>query len=166
MNILLKQIVAYTFLLLSTSIIFTACSSSGNASSEDGYHGEKFEEVKSAMNVQQMQNAVNRNGGLAEVVVKGEVDAVCKKKGCWMTIKNGNGDPMRVTFKDYGFFVPKDIAGKDVVFKGNAYFDTTSVEMLRHYAEDEGLAQAEIDKITKPEVAVAFEATGVFIEEE
>jgi len=99
-----------------------------------------------------------------ETTVKGEVENVCLKKGCWMTIKNPNGDPMRVTFKDYAFFMPMDIHNKQVIFKGKAYQDTTSVDMLRHYAEDEGLPQAEINKITEPKVEIAFEATGVYIQ--
>jgi len=98
-----------------------------------------------------------------QATVTGEVENVCLKKGCWMTIKNSDGDPMRVTFKDYAFFMPMDIHNKQVIFKGKAYQDTTSVDMLRHYAEDEGLAKTEIDKITEPKVEIAFEATGVYI---
>ena len=96
--------------------------------------------------------------------VKGKVDAVCKKKGCWMTIQQAEGDPMRVTFKDYGFFMPLDIEGKTTIFEGEAKVDTTSVDMLRHYAEDEGLAKEEIEKITEPEISVSFVATGVIVE--
>lgn len=80
-----------------------------------------------------------------------------------MTIDLGNNEEMRVTFKDYAFFVPKDSDGKEATFKGTATFDTTSVADLQHYASDEGLAQEEIDKITEPEIALVFEATGVVI---
>ena len=80
-----------------------------------------------------------------------------------MTIDLGNNEEMRVAFKDYGFFVPKDCDGKEATFKGTATFDTTSVADLQHYASDEGLAQEEIDKITEPEIALVFEAMGVVI---
>lgn len=88
---------------------------------------------------------------------------VCKKKGCWMKVETAEGDMMRVTFKDYGFFVPKDITGKEVVMEGTAYLDTTSVDDLRHYAEDGGATEEEIAAITEPEIATTFVATGVMI---
>ncbi|MBK6732010.1 MAG: DUF4920 domain-containing protein [Bacteroidetes bacterium] len=43
--------------------------------------------------------------------VKGTVTSVCQNKGCWMKLDLGNGESMRVTFKDYGFFVPKEKQG-------------------------------------------------------
>lgn len=95
--------------------------------------------------------------------VEGVVESVCKVKGCWMTVKTGDGKTMRVTFKDYGFFVPKDISGKTVVVEGIAQTSTTSVDELRHYAKDDGKSQAEIDKITKPETDLSFVADGVII---
>ncbi len=88
---------------------------------------------------------------------------VCKKKGCWMKVETANGEQMRVTFKDYGFFVPLDIAGKEVVFEGIAVRDTTTVEDLRHYAEDGGATEEEIAAITEPEIKVSFIAEGVIL---
>ncbi|MSP69144.1 MAG: DUF4920 domain-containing protein [Bacteroidetes bacterium] len=98
-----------------------------------------------------------------EMQVEGKIVEVCQKKGCWMELQLDNSETMRVTFKDYAFFIPKDAAGKTVIMEGYAYNDTTSVQMLRHYAEDGGESQAAIDKITEPEVAVVFEASGVII---
>jgi hypothetical protein len=95
--------------------------------------------------------------------VTGVVESVCKAAGCWMKVKTTDGQTMRVTFKDYGFFVPKDIAGKTVVFEGVAKVKTTSVAMLKHYAEDGGKSKAEIAKITQPEKAIGFVATGVIV---
>ena len=50
------------------------------------------------------------------VKVEGEILATCKMKGCWMNMNAADaGQPeMMVRFKDYGFFVPKDIAGRTV----------------------------------------------------
>jgi hypothetical protein len=70
---------------------------------------------------------------------------------------------MRVTFKDYGFFMPLNSAGRSLVLSGIAMNDTTSVETLRHYAEDAGKSKEEIEAITEPEVELVFEATGVYI---
>lgn len=95
--------------------------------------------------------------------VSGVVESVCQVKGCWMKVKLDNGETMRVTFKDYGFFVPKDIAGKTVVFEGNAKTKTTSVDELRHYAEDGGKSKEEIAKITEPKTELTFVANGVLV---
>jgi len=91
------------------------------------------------------------------------VDEVCQVKGCWMTLNNGlaGGPEIMVRFKDYGFFVPKDIGGRKVVVEGKAFISVTPVEELRHYAEDAGKSKEEIMKITAPEETYSFEATGV-----
>ena len=97
------------------------------------------------------------------VKVTGIVNSVCQRKGCWLQVDIGEGQTMRVRFKDYAFFVPKDISGKTVVLDGYAYNSTTSVDQLRHYAEDAGKSQSEIEKITEPEVNVEFEARSVIV---
>ena len=99
-----------------------------------------------------------------ETKVKGTVESVCQAKGCWMKVKMDNGETMRVTFKDYGFFVPKDIAGKTVVVEGVAKKSTTPVSELRHYAQDAGKSAEEIAKITDPKEELAFVAEGVIVE--
>ena len=57
----------------------------------------------------------------------------------------------------------KDIAGKTIVFEGNAKTKTTSVDELRHYAEDAGKSKDEIAKITEAKTELAFEANGVLV---
>lgn len=93
----------------------------------------------------------------------GEVNSVCQKKGCWMVISpvDGNAPEFMVKFKDYGFFVPKDIAGEKVVLHGKAFRQVTTVAALKHYAMDAGKSQAEIDAITAPEEELIFIADGV-----
>jgi hypothetical protein len=98
--------------------------------------------------------------------VKGKIVDVCQKKGCWMEMDLGNNQSMRVTFKDYAFFVPKDAPGKTCYLEGYAHIDTTSVEELKHYAHDAGQSKEEIEKITEPEIELSFEAKGVIIKNE
>lgn len=98
-----------------------------------------------------------------DLKIRGKVEEVCQKKGCWMVMKLGNGDEMRITFKDYKFFVPKDLAGKEVVVDGYAYLDTTSVQQLQHYAKDGGKTDAEIAAIVSPKTEISFEAKGVAV---
>lgn len=93
------------------------------------------------------------------LTVKGKVNDVCQKKGCWMTI-DGEEEVM-VKFKDYGFFMPLDIAGREVIMHGKAYYQTTTVDELRHYAEDAGKSAEEIAAITEPKHEMRFLASGV-----
>lgn len=98
-----------------------------------------------------------------DMKVKGVVKEVCQQKGCWMIMNMDNGEEMRVTFKDYKIFVPKDLAGKEVILDGFAYADTASVEDLKHYAKDGGKTAAEIAAIKIPKEQLAFEAKGVVV---
>ncbi|MGV3540216.1 MAG: DUF4920 domain-containing protein, partial [Rufibacter sp.] len=71
--------------------------------------------------------------------------------------------PMRVSYKDYGFFLPAQVKGKLVVFEGVAFHDTVSVEDQRHFAEDAGKSEAEIATITQPKPVISFVASGVTV---
>ncbi len=93
------------------------------------------------------------------------VTDVCQSKGCWMKLQLEDGTQAMVRFKDYGFFVPKDIAGKEVIVDGKAFVDMMSVEDQRHYAEDEGKSAEDIAAITEPKKTFSFEASGVLIKQ-
>ncbi|MFW0714938.1 DUF4920 domain-containing protein [Pedobacter sp. N23S346] len=132
---------------------------------QTAYTGQKFgEEVKpgDVKPAAKMESAMG-NQTTTDMKIQGKVVDVCKKKGCWMTLEMPNGDPMRVTFKDYAFFMPMDIVGKNVVLDGLAKKQTISVETLRHYAEDAKKSPEEVAKITDPKKELAFEAKGVVI---
>ena len=117
-----------------------------------------------AMNGADMRAALDQSGR-ADVRFEGEITATCAKKGCWMDVASGE-DTVFVRFLDYGFFVPTEGAeGKRTVVQGEAFYDTLTVPMLKHYAEDAGKSQEEIDAITEPELRLAFTATGVMIED-
>lgn len=98
-----------------------------------------------------------------QVKVKGKVESVCQVKGCWVNLHDDQAGDVFVKFKDYGFFLPKDIAGREVVMEGYAFRETTSVEDLKHYAEDEGKSKEEIDAITQPKEELKFLASGVVL---
>ncbi len=101
----------------------------------------------------------------ARVKLKAEVAEVCQKKGCWMNLTSPEGTEVMVRFKDYGFFVPKDIAGQEAVVEGVIFQEEVSVEDLRHYAEDKGESQEAINAITEPQVKWTFTADGVLLPE-
>ena len=125
------------------------------------YFGKRIQEtgaVSPAEVVARLQKA-----DTVAIKVAGPVKAVCQKKGCWMTMDMGAGATMQVRFKDYAFFVPKDIAGATVVAEGIAYKEVQSVEELRHYAEDAGKSKEEVAAITQPKTVYSFMAEGVIV---
>ena len=101
-------------------------------------------------------------GDTAVVKFTTSVKEVCQAKGCWMRLDLGEDEAM-VRFKDYGFFMPKNIADKEVIVNGKAYVSEMSVEEQRHYAEDAGKSEEEIAAITEVETTLSFEADGVLI---
>lgn len=130
-------------------------------SANTGWFGEEFEmaEAITPAEVPGLMSDSSSN----EFIVEGTIQECCQKKGCWMKVDMENGESMRVSFKDYGFFVPLDAGGKTMTMKGVAMYDTIGVDMLKHLAEDANATQEEIDAITEPELALTFEATGVYI---
>jgi hypothetical protein len=69
------------------------------------------------------------------VKTEGVVSAVCQEKGCWMVLKSG-AQSVRVRFKDYAFFVPKDSAGATALLEGVSTVKTVSEATAKHYAEE------------------------------
>lgn len=96
---------------------------------------------------------------------KATVTSVCQSKGCWMKLQMKDGQETMVRFKDYGFFMPMDIKGKEVIVNGLAFVEEMSVEDQRHYAKDGGQSEAEIAKITAIKKSLGFEADGVLLKE-
>ena len=98
-----------------------------------------------------------------DLKLSGTVSGACQKKGCWMTLGSGEAgaQTIRVTFKDYGFFVPKDCLGKKAVVEGHFKVTTMSVAEAQHYAEDAAKEGAPVKKVTEPQKTYAMVATGV-----
>jgi hypothetical protein len=93
------------------------------------------------------------------LLVEAKVDKVCLKKGCWMALKSKTTD-VRVTFKDYGFFVPVSLVGKTVWVEGRMSEKKLSLAQTKHYVEDEG---GDPSKVTEARTDYQFEATGVLV---
>lgn len=109
--------------------------------------------------LQKMQNQDSLNTRVEGVIVQS-----CAMKGCWMDVAINDGSVMKVRFKDYGFFVPKEgLEGKIAIMEGFVTRELVDVQTLRHYAEDAGKSKEEIASITEPEVKLNFEASGVAI---
>lgn len=98
----------------------------------------------------------------ADVKVTGKVKEVCKAEGCWLKMETADG-AMMIKMKDHKFLVPLSMNGKTIVVDGTATLKETSVDMLKHYAEDAGKSKAEIDAITQPKKEITMQAKGILV---
>jgi hypothetical protein len=72
------------------------------------------------------------------VTIEGVAERVCTSKGCWMEIAPKAGaESVRVTFKDYGFFVPTSSKNFKVKAEGKFAVKVLTKEKADHY-EGEG----------------------------
>ena len=72
------------------------------------------------------------------VAVEAKIRKACEKKGCWMELAGTEKGPgVRVTFKDYGFFVPLDSAGSTAKVEGMVKVALLEDAKAKHY-EAEG----------------------------
>lgn len=138
----------------------------GNAIIGDYYGADVSKAAESkAISVEKLETKLKDEKKVENVAVKGQVTDVCEKRGCWLTVKTEDGSPFFVKMKDYAFFVPTSLKGKNVVLEGNAEKMVTSVDELKHYAKDAKKSQAEIDAITIPKGEVRFLAAGIKVVE-
>jgi len=150
-----------TLSILSLTTIF-ACGTPAETKVET-FYGDKI----TSDNLTEYSDLVEKVNlsGVVSTKIQGEIIETCAKKGCWMKVK-ADEDTLMVRFKDYAFFVPKEgVDGKSVIMNGEAFYDTLSVDLLRHYAEDAGDSDEVIMSITKPEFVLSFTADGVIIQE-
>lgn len=126
-------------------------------------YGAKIEE-KGAININKLPKMIAKSeSGKVQTKIKAKVLDVCTKKGCWVNLELNDSQKVFVKMKDYAFFLPEDVVGKTIVLEGEAFEKVTSVNELRHYAEDAGKSQEEINKITEPEKSIRFMASGIVI---
>jgi hypothetical protein len=73
--------------------------------------------------------------GDAPVVVSGRIGKVCQKKGCWITLTDG--DAMVRVMTAHKFFLPTDASGNAVVV-GTLSEKVFDAEGAAHFTEDAG----------------------------
>ena len=72
-------------------------------------------------------------------LISTKVAKVCQKKGCFF-IAQQNETIVRVSFKDYSFFIPTDSTNKDVLLAGELVIKNMSIEQAEHFNSDLGLS--------------------------
>ena len=103
------------------------------------------------------------------VNVQGVILDVCQKKGCWMVLGTPDTESdfslentqMRITFKDYSFFVPTDCSGKFAMVQGVVSVEEIPEDVAKHYAEES--KGEDPDAISGPQRVVTMVATNVRI---
>lgn len=157
-------------------LICTACTKndevakvSSNQATEQGTKSDESpkykafgDSVQSTSQPLQLAVAVKSPDAKKIVRIEAKVVEVCQRKGCWMVLTDGS-TTMRVMFKDYAFFMPKDITGKTVIAEGIVEEEVLTEENARHYAEDAGKSQSEIEKIKGDTKIVSMTAQSVFV---
>jgi len=164
------------YVLLVLAILLSSCKN--NTSSQGEIQNTDKQEIAyasfgdeitdtDALSAAQMTEVYNnlKAGDTVHTKVLAKVEEVCQSKGCWMRLNLDDDKEIMVKFKDYGFFMPKNIAGMDVIVNGKAFVNEMPVDELRHYAEDAGKSTEEIAAITEPKRTYSFEAEGVLIKQ-
>jgi hypothetical protein len=105
------------------------------------------------------------------VRMTGVVSDVCPKKGCWVRVaaskdaKPGQPDVF-IKFPDppSGFYVPPDSVGKTATVEGTLKMGQMSERAARHFLEDKGAPQEEVEKIVGPQKQLTVAGASVAIE--
>ncbi|MFT5917642.1 MAG: hypothetical protein ACI81T_004159 [Bacteroidia bacterium] len=131
------------------------------------YYGVKELTPDDAVAVAEMKSIID-SVGVFEGKVQAKLTGVCKKAGCWVTIQDGEDD-IRVMFGEHDFFVPVDTdESLEIVLAGYAQVDTVSIDMQKHFLDDEveageSISQDQYDAVTEDLIKVSFVASGILL---
>ena len=159
-NYLIMKRINFVITLLAISVFSMAQPPEGKANKGDSY-GENFK-YTTIINAANLPEKLENKESL-EGVFKAKVLEVCPKKGCWLKLEINDNTTAFVKMKDYAFFLPVAVEGKYILLNGVASIKTTSVEELKHYAEDAKKTQQEIDAITKAKKEINLLASGIIV---
>ena len=132
----------------------------GCASVKSEYGIVKVDETAS-ISVAELVSRMDKSKDPQTLTIKAPLSAVCQNAGCWVQVAKPDGKLLMVRFKNHFTIPPTTPLGTESYIHGVAYWDTVSVKMLRHYAEDAGKSLEEINKITQPEFKLNFEGDGI-----
>lgn len=143
------------------SLLIASCSIQSQKEAIDKSFGEEID-TSNSIGIEQLESKMKASPN-SSITIKGKISEVCQSEGCWLELENTVGQTVIVRMQDHQFTVPKDIAGRTVYVSGMTFLDTTIVEALKHYAEDLGKSQEEINAINKPTIDVVMEAKGIVL---
>jgi hypothetical protein len=149
-----------TLLIIVSALVVNAQPPDGEANPGEWY-GAKVD-PDGMIDIAKIPDLLAKNASF-DTKVKAKIIDVCPKKGCWLKLQVNDTTTALVKMKDYGFFLPLSAKGKTVVLEGDVKIKNTTVEELRHYAEDAKKSKEEIAAITKPEKEIRFTAKGIMV---
>ena len=149
-----------TLLIIVSALVVNAQPPEGEANPGEWY-GAKVD-PDGIIDIAKIPDLLAKNASF-DTKVKAKIIDVCPKKGCWLKLQVNDSTTALVKMKDYGFFLPLSAKGKTVVLEGDVKIKNTTVEELRHYAEDAKKSKEEIAAITKPEKEIRFTAKGIMV---
>lgn len=138
-----------------------SCASPPAAAPGASHYGAEFtttEPVALASAIGDVANLTDKT-----VQVRGEVDAVCQMKGCWMVIKDTEDatKTARILMKDHSFSVPMDSKGKKALVEGTLTSKTFDEKQVKHLEKDGG---GDPEKVSGERTEYVLTATGVKFE--
>ncbi len=144
----------------SFSAVLVLCAMAFAVAAQKSQHfGAAFTDAKTVSLKDALRDVEKLSG--KTIKIEGEITDVCQEKGCWLVVTDGRQE-MRVKFKDYGFFVPKDASGRKVILEGVVEKKTISEDHAKHIAQESGGKQ-DPAKIKGPQEIIQMTATGVEI---
>lgn len=115
------------------------------------------------MSVSNFIEAIKNVEKIENVIVSGTITQVCQAEGCWLKLKNPEGEDILVKFKENTFTIPKDLVGRTVLVNGTAIHKTISIKEQIRLAEDAKAGKAEISKINSTKTEIRIESTGIIV---
>ena len=106
--------------------------------------------------------AISTSNFNKNIRLMGHVIESCSFKGCWMILKDESAQ-IRVTFKDYEFFVPLGFQNEHVIIEGVLKEEVISEADRKHLAKDGGSSEEDIAKIIGDEKQYTFKASSVLV---
>jgi hypothetical protein len=96
--------------------------------------GQIFDDSKADLDLVTLMKDPSKYLG-QQLVVKTSIAKVCQKKGCFF-IAQQNQSMLRVSFKDYSFFIPTDSSGKTVILAGELVEKQVTPAQAAHFSAD------------------------------
>ena len=147
-------------LLIAVFLAIAACSKAEPVSAPRNTYGAPIRDGGEAATLAEV---MARPDAYADktVTLTGEVRQACSVKGCWMELAPTADAPAgaRVTFKDYGFFVPTDSRGSHARVQGVVTVKAVDAGEVAHMESEGGTVPGKTPDGAAREVRIV--ATGV-----
>ena len=130
-----------TFLLL-TLLIFSATGFAKGIRLSEPVAEDEFSEtfgnpLNDGLPVVSLANLMTGSPAPDQFQLTVRISKVCKKKGCFFIAQEGE-HVVRVSFRDYSFFVPTDSNGKIVTLAGERIAKQVTDKQAEHFNQDIG----------------------------